>query len=99
MTVLSVLCITFLVGCLYAVALAACEHSRRFQGPPFTIGQVIVGMVIILGGMALATFGGAITIAREAFWLLLGITALVGTPIAIWYAVAFDKRLEEMTEE
>lgn len=99
MTVLSVLCITFLVGCLYAVALAACERGQRFQGPPFTIGQVIVGVVIIQGGMAMATFGGAIATAREAYWLLLGCTALVGAPITAWYAISVDKRFEDLADK
>ena len=96
MTTQIVVLITLLVGIIYTLILSAWDHSHRFQGSPFTILQVTIGMIIILSGVALAVFTEAITTAREAFWVLLACTAAVGVPIAIWYWASFDRHMSEI---
>lgn len=96
MTTLTVGLLTLVIGIIYTLILDSWDHSRRFQGSPFTIVQVAVGMAIIISGVALAVFTEAITTAREAFWTLLACTFAVGLPIAVWYVASFDRHMSEI---
>jgi len=88
--------LTLVAGTIYALILDSWDHSRRFQGSPFTIVQVAVGMLIILAGVALAVFTDSVATAREAFWTLLACIVAVGLPIAVWYVGSYDRHMSEI---
>lgn len=99
MNTLTVGLLTLVVGIIYARVLDYWEHSHQFQGSPNTIVQVIIGMLIIIGGVALAVYTDIVTTAREAFRVLVWYTAAVGLPIFFWYWPSHDRHMREMVSE
>lgn len=88
--------ITLVAGIIYTLILDSWDHSHRFQGAPSTIVQVIIGMLIIIGGVALAVYSDVITTAREAFRVLVWCTVAVGLPIGLWYWHSYDRHMSEI---
>ena len=97
----TVIVLTFLLGIIYANALAAAERKHRFQGAPFTIVQVIIGLVLVLVPPTWAALAGVVRTAVEMTRLTWACAVAVGLPIAVWYVSSFDRVLEQLgkTEE
>ena len=95
----TIILITLVLGILYSLALAAAEKNRRFQGAPFTIVQVTIGMLLVLSPATIAVHLGVVRTAIKTIELVWWNAVAVGSPIAVWYIWSFDRVLEDIAEE